>query len=211
MRGAGLAGRLWLQALWLKHSLDTHLVPSLEEQEKREFLLTLLQRHGLSVFIETGTYLGHTAAFMAPHVARCVTVELDPALHEEATRRLAHLQNVQPLLGDSGDSLAAVLQTVDTPALFWLDAHYAGGRTAKGRVDSPIEAELQAIFAHPIQSHVIAIDDARAFVGFGGYPSISRLRRLVADKSNYSMRLRNDIIWLYREVRYSKDGCGQAG
>jgi hypothetical protein len=211
MRGAGLANRLWLQALWLKHSLDTHLVPSLEEQEKREFLLTLLQRHGLSLFVETGSYLGHTAGFMAPHVARCVTIELDPALYQEASKRLADLQNVQALHGDSGDVLPEVLQTVDAPALFWLDAHYAGGRTAKGSVDSPIEAELQAILAHPIKHHVIAIDDARAFVGYGGYPSISRLRRLVADQSNYSMRLRNDIIWLYREIRYSKDGCGQAG
>jgi hypothetical protein len=211
MKGIGLPRRLWEQLLWLKHSVDSHPVPCLEEQEKREFLLSLLRRHGLSVFIETGTYLGHTAGFMASHVTRCVTIELDAALHAQASKRLAHLQNVEALHGDSADQIPTILQTLDTPALFWLDAHFAGGRTAKGHLNSPIEAELGAIFDHTVKRHVVAIDDARAFLGSGGYPSISRLRRLVFEKSDYSMRMRNDIIWLYREVRYSKDGCLEAG
>jgi hypothetical protein len=195
---------LWQLLLRLKYSTDAHPIPSLEEQEKREFLLSLLQRHRLSVFIETGSYLGHTAEFMAPYVARCVTLELDSVLHKEAKARLAHLENVEALQGDSADVLASVLQTVDTPALFWLDAHYSGGRTAKGNLNSPIEAELTTVFDHPVKRHVIAIDDARAFLGFGGYPSIAKLRDLVSSKSDYSMRMRNDVIWLYREVRYSK-------
>jgi hypothetical protein len=205
MKGVGLASRLWQRALWLKHSLDMHPVPSLEEQEKREFLLALLQRHKLSVFIETGTYLGHTAGFMAPHVNRCVTMELDSILHDQAISRLADFDNIEVLHGDSAEILPALLETVSEPALFWLDAHYSGGRTAKGTLNSPIESELDAIFNHPIKNHVIAIDDARAFLGVGGYPSVSRLRHLTLSKSSYSMRTRNDIIWLYREVRYSKD------
>jgi hypothetical protein len=205
MKGAGLARRLWRRALQLKHSLDAHTVPSLEEQEKREFLLGLLQRHGISAFIETGTHLGQTAEAMAPHVTRCVTVELDSALYEEAKRRLAHFANIEILHGDSAEVLPAILQTIHTPALFWLDAHYSGGRTAKGNLASPIESELDMIFNHPIKNHVIAIDDARDFLGVGGYPSISQLRQMVLNKSNYSMRLRNDIMWLYREVRYAKD------
>jgi hypothetical protein len=204
MRGSGLPRRLWQLLLRLKYSIDAHPVPALEEREKREFLLSLLQRHRLSVFIETGSYLGHTAEFMAPYVARCVTIELDSALHEEAKRRLAQLDNVQALHGDSAERLAAVLQTVDTPALFWLDAHYSGGRTARGNRNSPIEAELTTIFDHPVKRPVIAIDDARAFLGLDGYPSIAKLRNLISSKSDYSIRMRNDVIWLYREVRYSK-------
>jgi hypothetical protein len=205
MKGAGLAKRLWQRALQLKHSLDAQTVPSLEEQEKREFLCELLQRHRISVFVETGTHLGYTAEAMAPHVSRCVTVELDSVLYEEARRRLAHFANVEILHGDSTDMLPEILQTIDTPALFWLDAHYSGGRTAKGKLASPIESELGMIFDHPIKSHVIAIDDARDFLGVGGYPSISQLRSMVLSKTNYSLRLRNDILWLYREIRYAKD------
>ena len=205
MRGAGLARRFWQRALQLKHCLDALSVPSLEEQEKREFLVDLLRRHGISVFIETGTHLGQTAEAMAPHVARCVTVELDSALYEEAKRRLIDLANVEILHGDSSDVLPAILRTIHAPALFWLDAHYSGGRTAKGKLASPIESELNMIFDHPVKNHVIAIDDARDLLGVGGYPSISQLRRMILNRTNYSMRLRNDILWLYQEVRYAKD------
>lgn len=41
----------------------------------------------------------------------------------------------------------------------WLDAHYSGGTTAKGKKSSPLKDELEIIKKHPIKNHIILIDD----------------------------------------------------
>ena len=65
---------------------------------------------------------------------------------------------------------------------------------------TPILPELEAIFAHPIGSHVILIDDARAFLGMKGYPTIKKIERFVRKEGKgYKMIINNDIIVIYRE------------
>ena len=65
------------------------------------------------------------------------------------------------------------------PAPFWLDAHYSGGTRGPRHEETPILVELAAILSSDIQ-HVILIDDAQAFTGSGGYPTIADLRAIVA-------------------------------
>jgi len=115
---------------------------------------------GLTTFVETGTYLGETVAAVADLFERCITIELSPELWRRASAALEPRANVSCLQGDSSDVLPKVLQRIEAPALFWLDAHASGGETVNsGR--GPIFDELAAIYAHPIKGHVILIDDAR--------------------------------------------------
>jgi hypothetical protein len=100
------------------------------------------------------------------------SIELDEALHRRAQLLLAGEPHVTLLRGDSASTLRTVLERIDSPAIFWLDGHYSGGVTARGSVDYPIIDELRHIGAHPIDDHVILVDDARLFTGTDGTPSL---------------------------------------
>ncbi len=114
----------------------------------------------LSIFVETGTFLGQTVAGVADLFDRCFTIELSRKLWERASSALASANNVSCLWGDSAVLLPEVLLQIDEPALFWLDAHASGGDTSHSARD-PIFDELAAIYSHPVKRHVILIDDAR--------------------------------------------------
>jgi hypothetical protein len=86
------------------------------------------------------------------------------------------------LQGYSGNVIDRVMKEVSEPVLFWLDAHYSGGITTRGELNSPILAEPDIILAHPIKNHVILIDDARDFTGKGRYPTVPQLRAYLMGK-----------------------------
>lgn len=173
---------------------ERHRVPPLLPFEKRELLLKLAKAHGVPAFIETGTYLGETAAFMAPHFSRIATFELSAEFAANARKNLAMHKHIEVIEGDSGETLPAFLPTLKTPALFWLDAHYSGGKSARGALDSPIGQEVFAVLNHPIKTHVIVVDDARDFLGLSGYPTIGHMRKLVEKSGTHMLRIHNDLL-----------------
>jgi len=63
--------------------------------------------------------------------------------------------------------------------LFWLDAHYSGGKTARGKIDTPIMKELEAIFKYSKYDHVLLIDDANLFNGKNDFPTLDKLREFI--------------------------------
>ena len=138
----------------------------------------------LNSFVETGTFLGDTTAAVANLFDLCVTIELAPELHAQATKRLSSLGHVSCLLGDSGAVLSRVLSDVRAPTLFWLDAHHSGGMTANAGYD-PIFEELRSIYAHFVHGHVILVDDARGH-------DVGRIIR--ETPPSYTATVRNDII-----------------
>lgn len=167
---------------------------------KQLLLRQLATRFGLRTLVETGTFLGDTVAAMRPHFDRIVSIELSAELARRARERFAQDPQVTILEGDSGALLPGVLTGLDRPALFWLDGHYSGGITAQAAVDTPVLEELAAIFAHPIDTHVVLIDDARCFDGTSGYPTIDALRTLVAShRPGWSFEVRRDCIRLLPE------------
>ena len=62
-----------------------------------------------------------------------------------------------------------ILESLDRPALFWLDAHPSTDRSARD-APVPLAAELAAIAAHPVAGHVVVVDDLR-LLGKAGFPS----------------------------------------
>jgi hypothetical protein len=169
----------------------------LSDIEKREEIRRWQLATGYKVFVETGTFLGKTTLAMSQIFDRCFTIEIDENLYARARQLLASRSNITVILGDSGEKLPEVVAQLEEPAIFWLDGHYSKSVTGKGARDTPIEAELHAIFHHRIKEHVILIDDARAFLGIHGYPSVARLKKFVDEHSTHRMRISNDIIRIY--------------
>ena len=109
---------------------------------------------------------------MTGHVDQIISIEVAPALHARAATRFAGQRHIRLLQGDSATLLPAVLETLDGPALFWLDGHYMGGESGRGTEDTPVIAEMAALLGHTMRGHVVLIDDARLFDGTGGYPRL---------------------------------------
>lgn len=103
------------------HLIKLHVVRSYSKQFR------------LSKFIETGTYLGETAEWMSRAGFDVITIELSSELHRWAKERLRRYANLELILGDSAQLLPELLSRLNEPACFWLDAHYSGGKTAKGK------------------------------------------------------------------------------
>jgi hypothetical protein len=94
--------------------------------------------------------------------------------------------------------LEILLRDVSMRCLFWLDGHYSGGNTARGRTDTPISMEVRAILDHSVCDHVILIDDARLFDGTHDYPAIPAIRELVATKRpSHVVEVLNDVIRIH--------------
>lgn len=164
---------------------------------KRMVLSAYLKQFGINVFVESGTHVGDTLAFIAHDKAiKCVSLELSPKYHELAQFRFSTYSNVTLFLGDSANLLPEIVSNLREPALFWLDGHYSGSDTAKGKLHTPISKEMQAIFDSPIKNHVILIDDARCFDGSNTYPNLNELLDIVRRNSTYKVEISADIIRL---------------
>ena len=69
-------------------------------------------------------------------------------------------------LGHSPVMIEKILNQIDEPVTFWLDAHYQGGQQP-GDTKAPIKDELNVIKNHYIKNHMIMIDDVRLFRQYG--------------------------------------------
>jgi hypothetical protein len=129
------------------------------------------------------------------------SIELSAIYFKRAKKLFKSQKKVNLLLGDSKIVLKELVPTLTAKTLFWLDAHYSGGITAKGDKESPIIDELSIIFNHNPFNHVILIDDARCFIGQHDYPTIEELKSLMNKYApNYKMKIENDIIKLFPQM-----------
>lgn len=175
----------------------------LPAEERREILREYGKKYNLRIFIETGTSVGLTPWTLMNDFDHLFTIELSEDLWVNAVRMFRKYPHVECLLGDSGVLLPRILEQIDQPALVWLDGHYCGGDSARGRVSTPIRDELYALLMDT-KRHVILIDDARVFDGgeehgmyehYMDYPSLKWVRE-VAETNGYSYTLEDDIIRL---------------
>lgn len=162
--------------------------------QKRYSLFDLLQAHNLRLVVETGTFLGDTAAFLSARGFDVITIELDPKLAALARQRFAGNRRVQPIEGDSGTRLPTVVGQLTYPALFYLDAHYSGPGTGKTDVDTPITAEIDLILQRAPAGSVVAIDDARCFGTDPEYPPLQDFIGALEARGVADARVVNDAI-----------------
>lgn len=116
-------------------------------------------------WIETGTYLGDTSAFLARISSRVFTIEPDGELFRRAVKRFAANKKISVIGEPSEEALPQLLPQIQGQVCFWLDGHYSGLRTFEGSVHTPIKAELAAIELHidRFKEVTILIDDVRLF------------------------------------------------
>ena len=162
---------------------------------------TVILEHGkafrLNVFVETGTYWGNTVEAMRGHFSEIYSIELSPELYENAKKRFSMDSGVHLFLGDSGKILREIIPALAQRPLFWLDAHYSEGCTARGTVDTPIVQELEAIL-NLCPHGVVLIDDAWAFGTDSSYPKLEELRLYIAKKApDWRFEVKDEIIRLY--------------
>jgi hypothetical protein len=155
-------------------------------------------RFGLHMFVETGTFMGDMVYAVRSIFDEIHSIELGMELYQNAKERFAGQNHITILQGDSGRVLGEVLSRVKRPCLFWLDAHYSAGITAKGDSAAPISKELALISQHPLKrDHVILIDDARCFTGEGDYPSVHCLRKWATAEGFDNFLVQDDIIRIF--------------
>jgi hypothetical protein len=114
---------------------------------------------------------------------RIYSIELSEELHRLGRNRFRGARHIELIQGDSSTELGRLMQRIDRPALFWLDGHYSGGVTARGKADTPIFDELNHILADATDKHVLIIDDARCFGVEPAYPTIDALERFIRSRN----------------------------
>ena len=169
---------------------------------KQEIIKKYAKKYRMRVFVETGTYMGNTIEACKDTFDRIISIELNRNLHERAKEKFLANNHITLYQGDSSDVLPAILAGIPEPALFWLDGHYSKGITSRGKLSTPIMAELQHVFSHTIDRHVILIDDAHCFTGDGDYPTIDTLMQLVIEKKPlYDFFVQHDIIFIAKKIK----------
>ena len=165
---------------------------------KRAVIKRFARKFSPQVFIETGTYLGDTVAFVRNSFKEIHSIELGKELASAAQKRFSKRKNIHIHQGDSSKILPKVLAVVPGPYLFWLDAHYSAGDTVGDDKHLPLVAEIKTILDHWIPGSVVLIDDARLMGKQKGYPSFERIKKLI-QSSGHNLKIEQnlDIIRIY--------------
>lgn len=129
----------------------------------------LVEAGGLTGAIETGTYLGSSASVLRDIVPQVWTVGLRDDIYRKAVERVGGRGGITLFLGHSPSVLADLVNKIEGPVLFWLDAHggtFGGNDMPAGFKQCPVMDELRVISSYPYADEsCILIDDARAFFG----------------------------------------------
>ena len=141
---------------------------------KQNIIKYYATKFSLQNFIETGTYMGEMIDGVPNNFSKIISIEFDPALADRAKNKFSSYGHVTILQGDSGQVLPSVISNMTGTCLFWLDAHYSGGVTSQGDLETPIAKELKVLLDHPCSEHVIFIDDAHEFMGQNNYPTLGQ-------------------------------------
>ncbi len=164
---------------------------------KRMVITAYMRAYDILEFVETGTHIGDTLAFIARDKrVHATSIELDEGYFRAAEERFATYSNVTLLHGDSAELLPPLMHSIRRPTLFWLDGHYSGDGTGRGDLVTPICAELESILDSQVKGHVVLIDDARLFDGSDDYPHLDKVLERIRSKGAFNAEVSADIIRL---------------
>ncbi len=150
------------------------------------------QQYTLRTLVEAGTHLGAMVHALRRDFDRVISIEPDDALWARARLRFAGDPRITIAHGDPRDVLPSLLDTLTTPALFWLNGYPSDGGSSPGARDAPVEREVDLILAHPVRGHVVLLDDPR-LVGEGDDPpTLDALRARVAEQRP-DLRVERDL------------------
>ncbi|HPT07748.1 MAG TPA: hypothetical protein PLO85_06370 [Candidatus Omnitrophota bacterium] len=113
-------------------------------------------------FVETGTYRGNSVRGALRFFSTIHTIELSRQWYESALEQFKNEKKVICHHGDSAEVLKKLSAEIHEPVFFFLDAHYSGGSTARGKEECPLLRELEIIKERKT-ADIILIDDADTF------------------------------------------------
>lgn len=168
---------------------------------KQRVVIEYIKKSSPAVFIETGTYKGKRVYAVQPYIKKIYSIELSESYYKKSQERFAGYPDLHILHGQSSLVLPIILEGINNPCPFWLDAHWSGGSTAKADIETPIMQEIQCILHHPkAQEHVILIDDERCFTGENDYPTVESLKQFIMNiHPDWFFEVKDDIIRTYSD------------
>jgi hypothetical protein len=81
------------------------------------------------IAIETGTLFGDSTLRLSRYFPEVYTIEVNRDLFEKASERFKDHSRIKVLFGDSRVVLKDLVQKLQYPCLFYLDAHFSGDRS----------------------------------------------------------------------------------
>lgn len=181
---------------WREWAARSYEAPSPAEI-KRAALLRLGGKN--ATWVETGTFMGDTAALLAKESKGVYTIEPEKTLFELAAARFTGTPHVHVIHGLSESVFPTLLPKLTGHVNFWLDGHYSGGVTHQGPTDCPVRDELLNIENNlsRYDSVAVLIDDIRCFDPtnplYKDYPDVDFLVGW-ARKNNLHWHIEHDIF-----------------
>ena len=110
--------------------------------------LKLKQRFNVENIVETGTYEGNTAIFLARNFKNVFTIECNEEIIKKANDNIKNANvNVNLIFGKSEEVLELVLSKIDNNTIFYLDAHWYGHCPLKNELNSIKKFNLKPVIA----------------------------------------------------------------
>tara|TARA_B100001094_G_scaffold138211_1_gene133803 strand:+ start:3036 stop:3572 length:537 start_codon:yes stop_codon:yes gene_type:complete len=129
----------------------------------------VLSKYKNDIFVETGTLWGEAIDIaLELGFKKIYSMEIDPEKVEsnrDKFKKEIEEGIVEIVEGDTFKIFKDVIAKVDSPATFWLDAHWDGD--VLGEYKCPLPFELEALLNHPIKTHTLLVDDRRLFGEIG--------------------------------------------
>lgn len=170
-------------------SIPESRVPTADDSHLK---IEYVEQYGAGkIFVETGTYLGQTVELMQrmSNWNEINSIEIDEELFNAAKEKFKDDDRVKIWLGDSSIVLRRIVDHLEEPATFWLDAHPSGPLRGNGK--SPVIEELEIILSGKRKDHTIFIDDARLFGSgeWGGVQLADAMRVIEKINPTYTVKL----------------------
>ena len=161
----------------------------------------LKSTYNIPNFVETGTFLGDTAYWASKNFQYVFTVEFSDTIYQQAIQKYGSVGNITFLYGHTREKLKEIVSRIETPAVFWLDAHWSGDQTYGELDECPVLDEIDIINQFRNDSFIF-IDDARLFLSSppqphraDQWPDITAvLSALNAGESRYIVVIEDVII-----------------
>ncbi len=123
--------------------------------------------HG-NIFFETGSHKGDGINFaLVESFKRIISIEIEQKFIDICENRFKNeIESgvIQIIKGDSLKVMGDIINKIDEPITFWLDAHWDCDGIHGDKL-CPLYEELITIKNHHIKNHIILIDDMRCLGG----------------------------------------------